>query len=484
MPSRHPPQPQSKEQPQPQMKITKYQSEEEKSVLIAMIVNDRVLSHIKSHLKEVNDPFRNRWSNLIAGWCFRYHDEYQEAPGKEIKVIFRDFAAKSQDEATVELIESFLLDLYSQAPNPTDVNEDHAIDQAARHFTMVKLERLSEGLESDLLAKDTKGAEERIAAFSPVKLATSDMIDVFTDVQAWKDVLEHKHEPGVVLYGGAIGEFFGNQLCRDGFVAFMGPEKSGKSWWLLDVAWRSSIVEKRKTLLYSVGDMTARQMMRRIVTRAIKRPIQAKTIQYPKSIRVLEDGSCDVMSEPVSWNEALTKQETKDAFESIQTKTARSESLLKLRCMPADTARASDIRMDAEELANRGFVPDVIVIDYADILAPETGSGQEHRHQINKTWMAMRRLSEELHCLVVTATQSNAASYGKSLLGRSNFTDDKRKNAHITGMVGINQTEKEKSMGVYRLNWIELREDHFIPSRCVYTAGNLSVANPCILSSW
>ena len=90
-----------------------------------------------------------------------------------------------------------------------------------------------------------------------------------------------------------------------------------------------------------------------------------------------------------------------------------------------------------------GWLPDVIVIDYADLLAAES-SRTEGRDTINGTWKALRALSQELHGLVVTATQSDANSATTGLLTRANFSEDKRKFAHITGMNGLNQNNEEK----------------------------------------
>ena len=121
-------------------------------------------------------------------------------------------------------------------------------------------------------------------------------------------------------------------------------------------------------------------------------------------------------------------------------------------------------------------MPDVIIIDYADILAPEPNTGQLNiRDQINSTWKALRRLSQEKHCLVIAPTQADAASYNQTLLDLRNFSEDKRKLSHVTGMLGLNQTKEEKGRGIMRLNWIVLREDNFQTDRCLYVGQCLTL---------
>lgn len=158
---------------------------------------------------------------------------------------------------------------------------------------------------------------------------------------------------------------------------------------------------------------------------------------------------------------------------------------MKLACTANSTTTVEDLDGMLGEAAKEGWSPDVVVVDYADILAPErSAKGQDFRHQTNETWKALRRLSQKWHCLVVTATQSDADSYERKVLTKKNFSEDKRKLAHVTGMVGINQTEEEKQKGLFRLNWVLLREGVFYENRCITVAGCLAVARPAVRSSW
>jgi len=104
-----------------------------------------------------------------------------------------------------------------------------------------------------------------------------------------------------------------------------------------------------------------------------------------------------------------------------------------------------------------GFIPDVIFIDYADILAPET-LGVDRRDQHDERFRALRRLSQDRHCCVVTATQSNSEAYKQMTLNLRSYSEDKRKNAHVTVMAGLNQTDVEKIYGIMRYNIIAARE--------------------------
>lgn len=132
-----------------------------------------------------------------------------------------------------------------------------------------------------------------------------------------------------------------------------------------------------------------------------------------------------------------------------------------------------------------GFVPDLIVIDYADLIVPETRT--EFRHQQNEIWKGLRRLSQEKgQPLVITATQSDADSYEKGRLRLSNFSEDKRKYGHATAFYGLNQDPKgrEKRFGIMRINELLLREDEFDVAREVTILQNLKKGRPFLGSYW
>ncbi len=462
------------------MKVTTYQSDDERAVLTGMIVSTKVLSRIHSRLKAERKPFRSRWSNVVAGWCLDYFGTYQKAPRKGITELFRSYASKSKDEDQVSIVERFLVPLSDDyGRTAKELNSDHLIDVAARHFNLVRLERLKESIEEDLLRKDTEAVEEKLTAHSKVNLATSSWVKHFADRESRLAALRSQESEVLIRYPKALGEFFGPHFQRDGFIAFLAPEKRGKSFWLLDLAWRSAVKDRRRTLLYSVGDMSERQLDRRLITRTCRRPLGAETIRYPVGIAPKEEKGSQAECEDRNYSSPLSEKEMDAAYKKVDS------SFLQRRCTPSSSTSVADIQADITELVREGWVPDVAVIDYADILAPEAGAGkQDYRHQINMTWMALRKLSQVNHILVVTATQSDAVSYETPLLRRKNFSEDKRKLSHVTGMTGINQTEKEKRDGVYRLNWIALREGIYYESKCVHVAGCLAIANPAIVSAW
>jgi hypothetical protein len=468
------------------MLTKKIENTVERDTVTALIVNDHVLGKVASHLRKEKYPFRSKWANEVAHFCFEFHAKFGKAPRAAVRTWFYDYSRKAKDEDTIDLMGRFLSSLDEDYQRLSrDLNSDFTIDRAAKLVTEIRIERLKDTLEETLEVADTDLAVEKLLAFHRVGFASDDVVAVLSDEAALLDAFSHEEADVLIRYPGALGEFFGDQLARDNFVAFLAPEKRGKSFWLIDAAWRAATIERRRTLFYSVGDMTQRQMLRRFGTRAAGRPIEASSIYIPRSMRRNAEGRIVVDADREQFRDRIKTSEVLDAMFRVLEKTAHKDSLLRLKCTPNSTTSISDIDADIEEHVRNGFVPDVVVIDYMDILAPEPGSGHDDaRHRINENWKAGRRLSQKHHVLALSATQSDAASYDQRRITRKNFSEDKRKIAHVTGMPAINQTDEEKNQGVFRLNWVALREAHYTESSEVTVAGELAIANPAIRSDW
>jgi len=463
------------------MKVESRDSKEERRVLIGMIVDPLVLSRLASKWDKDNGLFYSQWSNIIANWCVKHFLKYGKAPGKHIEDIFEQWASASKDKTTTQLVSSFLSGLSGEYESlQGESNTEYVLDVAGRYFNEVRLGRLIQAVQDDLEDKKVDQAYTRLNTFGRLEIGAGAGVDVLTDETAIKEAFQENLEP-LVHYRGALANFFGNALERDAFVSFMGPEKRGKTWWLLDLAWRA-MVQGKRVAFFEVGDMSQNQIMRRWMIRVSKHPLTPKTIKFPRFIeREPHEKYAKVDLEEIDYDQGLSWEMAWKACQGVIKKLGGNQSLLKLSVHPNSTLSVHGVRTILQTWEREGWVPDVIVVDYADILAPPQGI-VESRDQINATWKGLRALSQSFHCLVVTATQSDAASYKQDLLGRTNFTDDKRKFAHVTGMVGLNSSREEKEYGLMRLNWLVLRESEFSEDKCVHVAGCLDVGNPAVLS--
>lgn len=462
----------------------KKEGKTERKIVIGMCVSKEVLAAIapKWHKKGL---FQSKWCNIVGGWCVKFYLKYSEAPSRHVENLFASWSnSTSADKDTVNLIDRFLAGLsgeYEQANEA--INAKYLVDLAAEHFNQVAAHKLTQEVESAISRGKTEEAFNKINSFNKIELGKGAAIDLLTNQEALRMSFEQKEE-SIITYPGPLGEFFGTALESEAFVAFMAPDKTGKSMWLMDLAWMG-MTQRRRVAFFECGDMSERQILRRYAVRASGRPRNPRTVKYPKFIyHDPDDKEATVEHEDREFDKPLSWKTAWKAFEKVKKNKVKSDdSYLRLSCHPNSSLNVHGMISILDGWERQGWVPQVVIVDYADILAP-LYHGDEGREQINKTWKALRALSQSRHCLVATATQSSAKGYTTDTLSRKEFSDDKRKMAHCTAMIGINRTITEAQNGLCRLNWIVLRDDEFVSTKCCHVAGSLSLARPHILSTW
>lgn len=458
------------------MQVQRHDGSQERQVLIGMIVDNEVLATIAPHWDR--GLFSSKWSNLIGKWCVEYYSKYNKAPGPVIEELYQQWSV-SADRENNQLIEQFLGSLSGEYSKTKErLNTQFILDCAAKYFNYVKIKDLRDQIDGLLEIDKVEDAETLIRDFRRLEVGKGSGHFPLLEKSVIDAVFAARNEI-LVKYPDALANFFENALERDAFVAFLGMEKIGKTWWLIDLAWRA-MTQKRKVAFFEVGDMSQNQIMRRFLVRAARRPLNKRLLRFPTR---LDPGiPPEVVHATHTYTDDLSPEKSWSVMQAI-TKELGGGEFLRLSVHPNDSISVAGVESIISSWMRQGWVPDVVVIDYADILAPMNGTA-DTRDQINATWKRLRALSQSLHCLVATATQADAASYTSKILGKSNFSEDKRKLAHCTAMIGINQTQPEKDQGLTRLNYIVLRELEFSEEKCCYCAGCLGIGNPAIFSTF
>jgi len=124
---------------------------------------------------------------------------------------------------------------------------------------------------------------------------------------------------------------------------------------------------------------------------------------------------------------------------------------LLIKGMPEGGLTLSRLKEDLDILeATRNFIPDMIIIDYADLMTPET-KYNEYRHDIAEIYKGLRQIALERNCAVLTASQSNRASMGARVVSLKHFAEDIQK-ANIADVVlSLCQTDEEAKLSKMRI---------------------------------
>lgn len=469
------------------MKLEKLDGSRERRILTAMITNKDVLGKIST--KWDGELFSSTWANLVASWCVTYFEKYGSPPNKSIKSMYESWSEKHKDKDSIQLVEKFLSSLSKESIN-NPINPELVMDIAQEYFNRVKLFRLRDTVESNLDAGQVGKAEEAVGRHQRLEIGSDATEDLFIDRMAIQTAFSGRTRP-LITYPYGLGLFFSTSLQREDFVAFEGPDKCGKSFWLTDIAYRA-MLQRNKVAFFECGDMSRDQLKMRFMVRVSKHPYISPgykwpyILRYPIEINKNKNPETypEIVFQEMKFDKPLEPEQAWRACEKVMMDRVKSkESYFKLSCHPNSSINVKGIESIMDGWGRSGWFPDVVVIDYADILDVPFGSRkQESRDQTNITWKQLRALAQKRHCLVITATQSDSDAYKSKILDRHNFSEDKRKLSHVTGMVGINVTDEEKSLGLCRLNWIVLREGEYNSKIPCYVAQCLPMGQPAVRS--
>jgi hypothetical protein len=156
---------------------------------------------------------------------------------------------------------------------------------------------------------------------------------------------------------------------------------------------------------------------------------------------------------------------------------------IRLRPYPAYSASLNDMETDLEVLEfTEGFIPDVIIVDYADILIPNDKRLIE-RSALDSIWKGLKGMAEKRNCLVISASQGTRKSIGQKSVSQVDVAEDIRKVAHVDAMFGLNQTPTQKREMVMRISIIAHRH-RFFSSQEVIVLNQLELGLPYIDSAF
>jgi hypothetical protein len=246
-----------------------------------------------------------------------------------------------------------------------------------------------------------------------------------------------------------------------------------------------AVIQGKKVAYINIGDLSQEQALTRWSTAFLGLPKFACTYKKPTAIEYKEKEFFLKYSDHYA-SRGYSRDEAMDAWARLA---ERGEAdRLRFESHPANTVTVEGIQRTLAAWANKGWVPDVVGLDYAALLAPSRAT-QERHEALDHIWKTLRQISQELKCLLLTAAQTNADAYKVETywIRKNNFSGSKGIWAHCNAAIGINITEEEKRLQVTRLNFIAQREREYlsnVKSEYIAVAGCPSIGRFHLISEF
>lgn len=368
--------------------------------------------------------FTNAGTAEFVRICQDHLKKFGNVPDRATFVkVLKDLVAQKRlrDDMLQGVKEAFVKSMKADLTNATYVAEEVATfakHQAIQNAMMESLPLLEKG--------DFGKIRELMSAATQIGLTEEwEDYDYFKEI---KSRTERRDDiaSGVSLGGGITTGYakvdchlYHNGWGRKELSCLMGAAKAGKSLGLGDFAKNASLAGYN--VLY--------------VSLEVSKEIISERIDAALSDTLI----ADVVKDRTKVEAEIKKAEAK-------------AGVFKVIDFPSGTLKVSALNRVLEKYRDKGVVFDLVVVDYADIMAPERSS-DELREGLRRIYIDLRALAHQWNCAMLTATQTNRDGAKAATAKATDVGDDWNKVRTVDILIGINATEAEKQAGEARLFW-------------------------------
>jgi len=117
---------------------------------------------------------------------------------------------------------------------------------------------------------------------------------------------------------------------------------------------------------------------------------------------------------------------------------------------PTKTATTNSIRLHIEKLKMRGIDPDMIIVDYGDLLRPISNQ-KEKRTELETIYEELRGIAAETNCPVWTASQTNRSGLNAEVITMESISEAFNKCFVADLIFSVSRTVEDKTINGGRI---------------------------------
>ena len=142
--------------------------------------------------------------------------------------------------------------------------------------------------------------------------------------------------------------------------------------------------------------------------------------------------------------------------EEVKKKIDRLKGKLLIKYFPTKSATVQTIGAHLKQIELNGNKPDMVLVDYADILMP-TGNFREKRHALGNIYEDLRGLAGELEIPIWTASQANRSALEEDVIGADKVAEDYSKVMTADFVMSMSRKVEDKIANTGRFHVIKNR---------------------------
>ena len=389
--------------------LTKYGQSYQSKVVASLISDAKFLEQVT----EITKPafFESQANQWIIGEVQNYFDEYRTSPTME---VFKKKVGEVEDKVLKQTVVEQLKAVYLQ------VGSEDLPYVKKEYLTFAKNQKVKDALlkSVDLLKAgnydkiiDTMMAASKVGVENDLGM---DYIDNF------ELIMEDVKRDSVSTGWEVVDELMDGGLGPGELGVVMAPSGIGKSWFLSKIA--CSAVQKGLNVLHYTLELSESYVGQRYTT--ILTGIQTS--------------------------------EHKERKEEIVRKIKNTPGRVRIKYYPPQFASSKTLSAHIEKLKASGFSPNLIIIDYADLL--KSGSNRDGLYaELGGIYEELRGLSGEMGIPIWTATQTNRAAIDHEVIGADCVGDSYKKVQTADFIMSVSRKTKDKLSNTGRIHIVKNR---------------------------
>ena len=367
-----------------------------------------------AQMMEVMRPefFDVKYLEFLCQKYFQYFNKYKCFPSMGLLVpIIKEDLAESDDSIMLDQIVDYLHRLKT-SPNMGDLQyvKDKSLDFCKRQAFREALEKAVDLISTDKFESVVGLMKDAVA----VGLPSSVGHDFFEDAEA-RFVKSRRQCCPTGLERLDAKDILQGGLGRGEIGCVTAATGVGKSHFL--VALGANAMRVGKNVVHYTFELTE----------------TAVGIRYDSNL-------CNIPSNDVP--------DSKDLIMSRYEKMELGRLIIKE--YPTGSASVNTIRNHLEKVMMKGFIPSLVVIDYADVMR-STRQFDSLRHELKLIYEELRNLSMDMNIPIWTASQSNRSGATSDVVGLENMSEAYGKAMVADVVLSLSRKPMEKDKGVGRL---------------------------------
>lgn len=403
--------------------------------VIASLISDRTFLQQTSDLLEPA-YFESQANNWLADKILKYHNDYKNSPTPE---VFKSLLVPVEDK----LLRTTIVDTLKEAFRLQNSPDLEYVKNETIEFCKNQKMKVAILTSVDLL---------KAGKFDQIKKTVDSALKAGADKDVgheYKDQIEERYSEGarncVATNWDVINDIMSGGLANGELGVLVAPAGGGKSWGLINVA--ANAVKQGKTVIYYTLELNAFYVGRRIDAYLTKIPFQ-------------------------NLQEEHSRERIQEAMEGL-------EGNLIIKYYPTRTASITTITSHIEKCISQGKKPDMIVLDYADLIRPSKAG--DKRLELNDIYEDLRGVAGEYDIPIWTASQANRSATEEDVIEGNKVSESYNKVMVCDFIMSLSRKLNDKIGGTGRWHIIKNRfgpDGMTFPSKINTMTGHIEIFEP------